>query len=123
MKALIGFHDDMIARMVAMKFARYSVEVTLASTPAAMLDHARHTQYDFYAMDVNLGTRNGLTIEPAQQCYALVEPLVKSGRAKFVASTGNDALCQIANKNGIFTVEKMDLSGYIDSYFTNHAKK
>ncbi|MDP3882081.1 MAG: hypothetical protein Q8Q31_04375 [Nanoarchaeota archaeon] len=114
--ALIGFHNRAYLSNINDLFKRRGYEVTSVGTLDDMLNAMRiiegkpSNNYDWYAMDTNLGKPGQGDCEPAKTIYLLVEGRVGEGSAHFISLTGAGAAQEAAEREGIPVLDKCDLS-------------
>lgn len=120
LKALLGPHpgreEDYLIYKMILKGAGYK-EIDTATSAEQMLeklgvekdssyDSPPANHYDFILMELNQGSPNDKTYEPALKVYRHVEADVRAGRTKFIAISGNRESIEGAKSQGIKALEK-----------------
>jgi len=116
-RALLAMHNHMYDGMLSdsLKFAGY--RVSKAGSVDEMLsemgiplgspaDFPPANKFEWYIMDINLGTVGGDSCDPALTVYGHVRGDVESGRSQFMAISGNHNAVGNATGEGIPCLNK-----------------
>ncbi len=109
-RIFIGSHNYPVTDAIKnlLKFER--CEGTFVETLEEMMELARSSEYDVYAMDLNLGAPGSPYTGPAEKVYGYVKERVDKGEARFIGFSGTPDALKRAESLGIPTCETQNLS-------------
>ena len=110
--ALLGLHNVMLNETSTMTLKAIGFRVTTTQSIDRMIEAMGipkggdpnippNNTFDVYLMDLNLGSPNGRSYEPALRVYRHIQSDVAQGNVKFLAISGNSDVVREAKLIGI----------------------